>query len=71
MTPDFKFNSIKNPISLESCCLGSKTKSIMHNLVSEKKLKETLSILAALLSTAYNTGENGIILVLKQTFLSY
>lgn len=57
MTPDFKFNSIKNLISPESCCLGSKTKSIMHNLVSEKKLKETLSILAAFLSTAYNTGE--------------
>lgn len=43
----------------------------MNNLVSEKKLKETLSILAVLLSAAYNTGENGIISVLKQTFFSY
>lgn len=71
MTPDLKFNSIRNLINPESCCLGSKTKPIMNNLVSEKKLKETLSILAVLLSAAYNTGENGIISVLKQTFFSY
>lgn len=43
----------------------------MYSLVSEKQSKGALSKLAALLSTACNTGENGIISVLKQTFLSY